>query len=222
MLKKIQVLPFFILFSIIGNAQIRTPYGQSDPRAKTILDAVSRKFKSFKTVTADFTLKVENRDNKVLDTRKGIIYFEGSKYQIRLDNQEIICDGKTTWTYSKETNEVQINNYRPDNSTISITKLFTNFYDKEFLYKLNRVIRENGRLVQVIEMTPLDKTKPFFKVLLQIDKLKRILVQAKIFNKDGHNNVIELSRFSPNLPISYQMFSFNMKTHPKVEVVDLR
>ncbi|MHB1922925.1 MAG: LolA family protein [Chitinophagaceae bacterium] len=222
MIRSIPILFLFVFCRLALPAQINTHYGQSDPRAKVILDGVSKKFKSFRTVTADFTLRVEDQDNKVMDSRKGIVYFKGNKYQIRLDNQEIICDGKTTWTYSKQTNEVQINNYRPDNNTISITKLFTNFYDKEFLYKLDRTTRENGRIVQIIEMTPLDKSKPFFKVLLHIDKIKKILVQAKIFNKDGHNNVILLSRFSPNLPISDQMFTFNLKAHPKVEVVDLR
>ncbi len=38
-------------------------------------------------------------------------------------------------------------------------KLFTNFYDKDFLYKLNGEKKIGTRLVQEIEMTPLTKQK---------------------------------------------------------------
>ena len=40
-------------------------------------------------------------------------------------------------------------------------KLFTNFYDKDFFYKLNGEKKVGGKTVQEIEMTPTDKTQTF-------------------------------------------------------------
>ncbi|HUP11252.1 MAG TPA: hypothetical protein VM187_03550, partial [Niastella sp.] len=44
---------------------------QSDPNAKKVLDAVSAKFKTFKSVQASFTLRNEDSKGGVLGTKKG-------------------------------------------------------------------------------------------------------------------------------------------------------
>ncbi|WP_414524313.1 LolA family protein, partial [Umezakia ovalisporum] len=49
-----------VLFTLSATAQAPKGMGKSDPEAKKILDAVSAKFKTYKTVKANFTLKVEN------------------------------------------------------------------------------------------------------------------------------------------------------------------
>lgn len=196
--------------------------GTSDPRAKEILDAVSKKFKSYSSIKADFVLKIATAGNKVMDTRKGTVSLKGNKYKVTVSGQEIYCDGKTLWTYNKDTKEVQVNNYTPDNATISPTRLFTNFYDKEFLYRLRGSSTFQGRPVYVIEMTPTDKSKPFFKVVAEVNKATRTLVSTEVFEKDGHRYTYEVLRFMPNVKMSDSDFVFNTKTHPGVDVVDLR
>lgn len=205
-----------------GAAQSKTPYGQSDPRAKTLLDAVSKKFQSYQSVKADFILKVEGANNKVNDSKRGTIFLKGNKYKLNLSGQEIYCDGKTTWTYQKDVNEVQVNKYEPDNSTISPSRLFTNFYDKEFLYRLDGESNEKGKLMQNVELTPLDKSKPFFKVVVSIDKKTHMIMRTKVFEKNGNRFTYEVSRLMPNVAMNDAIFAFDTKDHPNVEVVDLR
>ena len=48
--------------------------------------------------------------------------------------------------------------------------MFTNFYDKDFLYKLNGEAKKGNKTIQEIELTPVDKTKTFFKVLVILIK----------------------------------------------------
>ncbi len=45
--------------------------------------------------------------------------------------------------------------------------MFTNFYDKDFLYKLNGETKQGNKTLQEIELTPVDKTKSFFKVIVE-------------------------------------------------------
>ncbi len=52
---------------------------KSDPDAKKVLDAVSSKFKSFKT-GSHFTYKVENATEEILSTKKGTVTMKGTKY----------------------------------------------------------------------------------------------------------------------------------------------
>ena len=144
-------------------AQAPKGMGKSDPEAKKVLDAVSTKFKTFKSVKAAFTLKIENAAGKVQGTKTGNVLMKGVKYKVAITGQEIFCDGTTIWTYDVGAKEVQITEL--DNSSGSITpqKLFTNFYDKDFLFVLNPEVKRAGKTYQVVELTPIDKTKPFFK-----------------------------------------------------------
>ena len=196
--------------------------GKNDPDAKKILDDVSAKFKTYNSVVANFTLKIENSSGKVLGTKAGVVKMKGPEYRISVAGQEIYSDGNNIWTLDKSANEVQIT--KPDASANSITpqKMFTNFYDKDFLYKLNSESKKGAKTTQEIELTPVDKTKPFFKVILDIDKNSRSIISTKIYQKTGDRYTYTITTLKPNINLAQNLFLFNTKDYPKVEVVDLR
>ncbi len=196
--------------------------GVSDPDAKVILDNVSAKFKTYKTVTADFTLSITNANGKVEGTKKGIVYMKGSKYRVNISGQEIYSDGENIWTYDKSANEVQLTKFDPSSNTITPQKMFTNFYDKDFLYKLNGEKKEGNKMVQEIELTPVDKTKTFFKVLVNVDKATKNIVSSKVFEKNGDRYIYTINSMKPNTNLPDSLFTFDAKKYPNVEVVDLR
>lgn len=205
-----------------GMAQSKGALGKNDPKAKAILDGVSKKFSQLKSVVANFILKVEGANNSVTDSKKGTVYLKGAKYKVNLDGQEIISDNKTSWTYAKDANEVTINNVDPSSSSLSPAKLFTNFYDKDYLYRLEGETTEKGKVLQNIEMTPTDKSKNVFKVIVSIDKKGQNISKMKVFEKNGNHYTYEITSFTPNTNVSDATFSFDPKKYPGVEVVDLR
>lgn len=196
--------------------------GKSDTDAKKILDGVSAKFKSFKTVTAKFNLKIENSAGKVQGSKSGVVNLKGTKYRINVTGQEIYSDGITTWTYDKASNEVQINKVERSANTITPQKMFTNFYDKDFLYKSNPEVKSGSKTFQEIELTPIDKSKAFFKVLVLIDKATQTIKQTKVFEKNGNRYTYSIVNMLTNGALPDALFVFDVKKYPKVEVVDLR
>ncbi len=196
--------------------------GKSDPDAKKLLDEVSAKFKAYSSVAAHFTLQIENASGKSLGTKSGIVSMKNSKYRISVDGQEIYSDGDNIWTYDKSTNEVQITKFDPSANSITPQKMFTNFYDKDFLYKLNGETKKGNKTIEEIELTPVDKTKPFFKVLVNIDKNTKSVVSSEIFQKTGDRYIYTISDMKTNTNLPDNLFVFNAKDYPKVEVVDLR
>ncbi len=196
--------------------------GNNDPAAKKILDAVSTKFKSFKSVQSSFSLKIENNAGKTLGAKSGMIYMKGVKYRINVTGQEIFCDGSNISTYDKSTNELTITKIDPSVNSITPQKIFTNFYDKDFLYKLNGDIKVGTKMVQQVELTPTDKSKPFFKVLLNIDKKNQAISSTKIFEKSGNIYLYEISNMNTSTLVSDGQFLFDAKKYPGVEVIDLR
>ena len=198
------------------NAQVPKGMGASDPAAKKILDAVSAKFKTFKTVQGKFFLKVENAAGKTLGTKTGTVFMKGTKYRISVTGQEIFSDGSNVWTLDKASKEVTISKIDPSANSLTPQKLFTNFYDKDFLYKLNGTTKA----VNEIELTPIDKTKPFFKILLYVDK--NSISTTKLFEKTGNKYTYSNTSLMPNGNVPDATFVYDAKKYPGVEVVDLR
>ncbi|MDO6429889.1 outer membrane lipoprotein carrier protein LolA [Flavitalea sp. BT771] len=206
---------------LMGKAQ-NNSLGKNDPEAKKVLDGLSAKLKSYKAVQSNFTLKVEDAKGKLQGTKSGIVYVKGSRYHISITGQEVFSDGKDVWTYDKSSNEVTITKSDPSVATISPEKFFTNFYDKDFLYKLNGEAKVGGRVVQEIELTPVDKTKSFYKALLYIDKAQHSLVSVKWFDKGGNHYTLDTSKLNGNAPLTDAQLAFNKAKYPGVEEVDLR
>jgi len=221
-MKTIVSLSVVMMLAVIGFAQPKN-MGQSDPEAKKILDAVSAKFKTFKAVQALFTFKNEDGKGKVLGIKKGSLFMKGTKYRVSITGgQDIFCDGATIWTYDKTANEVTVSKYDPSQSSITPQKLFTNFYDKDFLYKLNGDKKEAGKTLQEIELTPYDKSKSFFKVLVWVDKKTQAIYSTKVLEKSGNKYTYTVSSLNGNATVADTQFVFDKKKYPGVEVVDLR
>ncbi len=220
MIKKLLSLIF--MFAGLTSFAQSNSLGKSDPDAKKILDNVSAKFQTYKTVEAHFTLKIENSAGKTLGTKSGVVSMKNSKYRISVSGQEIYSDGTNIWTYDKSANEVQITKFDASTSTITPQKMFTNFYDKDFLYKLNGESKQGNKTLQEIELTPVDKTKAFFKVLVEVDKRTKSIVSTKVFQKTGDRYIYTITNMKTNTNLPDGLFAFNPADYPKVEVIDLR
>src|SRR5688500_16211140 len=195
---------------------------KNDPAAKQVLDAVSAKFKTFSSVQAGFSYKVEDANGKTMSTKKGNVWMKGNKYRVSFAGQEIFSDGKTTWNYDKNSNEVTINTVDVSGSALTPQKLFTNFYDKDFLYLLNGEKKVEGKTLQEIEMTPTDKSKPFHKVYLQVDKNNKTIYSTKVLENGGNRYIYTVSNMKTNGTVADNQFAFDKSKYPGVEVVDLR
>lgn len=196
--------------------------GNNDPDAKKVLDGVSAKFKTFKTAKASFTYKVENGAGKVLSSKNGTVYMKGIKYRVTIVGQEIFCDGNNIWTYDKSVNEVTITKFDTETNTLTPQKLFTNFYDQDFLYKLNGEKKQGTKIIQEIEMTPIDKTKPFHKVYIYINKAGKTITGTKVLEKSGSRYNYIVNSLIPNTALTDSYFVFDAKKYPGVEIIDLR
>ena len=191
-----------------------------DAKAKAILDGVTKKVNTLKTIKANFALKLTG--GKVADSKKGTIAIKGTKYHVTLTGQEIICDNKTVWTYSADAKEVTVSTFNPKDQSISPAKLLTNFYDKEYKYKYAGERTESGKKCDVIELTPLDASKQTTKIELLIDKASSMIVGGNIWAKNGNKTQYMISNVVTNAAVADDFFVWNAKAHPGVEVNDLR
>lgn len=194
---------------------------QNTAKAKEILNKVSTKYKSYKAVKADFKYILEIQAEKFKEEQKGTLYLKKDKFKLEMDDQTVICDNKTLWTYMKDVNEVQINNYTPQAMDINPAEIFT-MYEKGYLSAYMGEETINKKAVHVVELTPTDKKQSFFKVKLYIDKATNAVTRSKIFEKNGNIYTFEIINFTPNPAVDDKFFTFDTSKMPKQNVVDLR
>lgn len=209
---------------LLGNAQNidRDNKVPKDPKAKAILDKLSAKNKSYKSISADFEFRLVNKIEGLDETQKGKIVVMGDKYKLELSEQQIICDGKTVWTYLKDVDEVQISEVSEDEEQgfMNPKKIFT-LYEEGFKYVLGEDQTKGGVAVNEIRLYPEQPgEKPYHTVLLFVDKEKTQIQSVEVKSKDGNNFIYTLKNFSGDT--SYPAEHFVFKTPEGVEEIDLR
>jgi outer membrane lipoprotein-sorting protein len=196
---------------------------QTDSKAKAILAAVSKKYRSYDIVKTDFTFTLNNAQAKVKETQQGTLYVKANanKYKVAMTNQDLISDGKVQWTYLKNDKEVQISNVDNSGDAINPAKIFT-IYEKGFKYLYTGESKVGAKVYQMIDLSPTDTKKTVFKVRLSIDKVSKQIANVVIFEKNGNTYTYNVKTFSPNVKVPETTFAFDAKKYPGVEVVDLR
>lgn len=210
-------MKYFLWMLLFGFTMSAT--AQNDPAAKALLDKVSKKFKSVSTIQGNYSLTVTNRSGKNAGKKTGQIFVKGQKYKLTEQSLTIISDGKKIWRFEPAANEVTVSAVDNNSQSITPQKLFTNFYDKDFLYKLNGPSTVNGKKVKEIEMTPTDKRKTFFKVYVYVDEAQGMIVSSKIFENSGNIYNYSLTNLKTNGVLADNMFVFDKTKYPGVEEI---
>jgi outer membrane lipoprotein-sorting protein len=206
-----------LLCSLVANvlfAQV------TDNKAKAILDGVTAKNKSYSSMYIEFTYRMVNKKDGIDESQKGKITLSGEKYHLEIQNQQIFCDGKTVWTWLKDAEEVQISEPNTDDDALNPANLFS-IWEKGFRYKFIREEEQSGKIVQIIDLTPI-KGKSYHRVRLIIDKAGKSLTQASIYEKNNTVYFYTVNTFQPNIKVTEASFTFNTKAYPNVEIIDMR
>jgi outer membrane lipoprotein-sorting protein len=193
-----------------------TVSAQNDPNAKKILDEVSSKMKTFKGVAADFSYVTKSRAGKVNSNVNGKINIKGNKYYIKQGGTEIFSNGSKTWNFNG-VNEVTITPVEDNAQALTPQKLLTNFYDKDFTYRL---VSSAGTFNE-IEMLPTDKRKNFQKVNVFVDKSRKMITKARVLDKSNNTIEFNLKNINTSATIPDATFVFNKSKYNKnIEVIE--
>lgn len=221
MLKNFTLTYFLSLWMpLVLLAQSGQTTSMNDPKAKEVLDKMSETYRNSTGIHAKFSQTTEAPGAKTT-IKNGEVTVKGDMYRIQFPEQMIFCDQKAVWTYLKENNEVQINDYEPSSEDITPSSLF-NIYQNDFFYIKQTDETISNVLCHVIELTPKDKSRPYFKVRLWVDKKTNIAKRIKIFDKNGYRYTYTILSADNKIKPEDSHFRFNKADFPGVKVEDLR
>jgi outer membrane lipoprotein carrier protein len=196
-------------------------YSQYDPKALEILEAMSKKYKAIPTFEANITTGLVNESEGVKEEFKGKITVKGDKFKLLLDDQEIINNGTTVWTYLPSAKEVNIDNFDPGSDDVNPTKIF-DMYKKGFKYLYIADKTEGGVVCEEIDLVPEKKDAQYFKIKMMIVKKDKSIQSWTMFDKAGNRFIYTITKFNPNIKLDDTFFTFDPKKYPGIEVIDLR
>lgn len=201
----------FLTAVFVGTVLFASAQDQ-DPKAKAILDDVSKTTKSYKTISADYSFAIFNKDKKQLEKWLGKVNIKGAKFRLEIPGNTIVCDGATLWNYNKDAKEVTIKTFDAENEEQNPSKIFT-LYETGFKYKFDKEEKIGQILCQVIDLYPAVKPekKKFHTMKIYIDKVKKQVVLMKRLMKDGGTEVYEIKSLKPNVALADNLFVFDTK-----------
>jgi outer membrane lipoprotein carrier protein len=210
-----------VILSILGLGIIIHSIAQDqDPKAKTILDALSKKTKSYQTINASYTLTSADKNKKVIDKQDGKVAVKGTKFKLEIPGNYIVCDGKTMWTHMKDANEVTIKNFEASaDDMLNPSKIFT-IYEKGFKYKYSKI--EGG--LDVIDLFPAVKPekKKYHTAKIFINKAKMQVMKLIMMMKDGSTQTYDIKSFTANTAMDDKGFVFDTSKFKPDQISDER
>ncbi len=192
-------------------------YGQTDKKALAVLDGMSDKFKSLKSFKALFTYTPGGQS-----PLKGEATVKGPKFRLKIAGQEILNDGKLMATYIKETNEVNIQDYDPEEQgDFNPAKIYT-IYKKGYKYAYLGESKSGGQAVETVELTPTGNGGQVSKLQIVVGKTDRNAKSWTVFQKNGQKTTYKVDSFQENPGVNDSFFTYNARMFPGAEVIDLR
>lgn len=189
-------------------------------KADDILKMATDKLNSYESIEADFTYELINPEGEVNDSGDGTLLISGDMYKLSIVGQQVICDGKTVWTYIVDAEEVQINEVVEDEDAISPSNLLT-FYNNN--YKAKHISEDviDGKTAYIISLKP-NEDKNYSNADLFIEKDNLHIMKVILDDKNGGQTIYTINKFEPEKEVSPDEFTFNEEDYPDVDIIDMR
>lgn len=153
--------------------------------------------------------------NAKIGNTTGTIAIKGNKFSARTPQATVWFNGKTQWTYMKNTDEVNVTTPTQAQQTQMNPLTFINMYKQGYKLSVKTV---EGKYE--VRMQAQDKKRSVQEMYIVIDKKSYVPSQVRM-RQNTSWTTINISNFKATAQ-SDAIFTFNKKDFPSAEIVDLR
>ena len=177
--------------------------------AKSLLEEVSAKARSYENINITFKYNLNNEKENVSQDTRGDVTLMGNKYVLNMLGTTRMFDGTNIFTIVPEDEEVTISKYNPkDDKEITPSKMLT-FYEKGYIYKMDIVQNVQGRKIQFVKLIPIDSKAEIKNILLGIDVQTKHIYKLIQTDDKGTKYTLTVNSFKTNQPVSKTLFTFD-------------
>ena len=192
-------------------------FGLKAQDAETMFKAAVDKLKSYDNIEIAFNYSMINTEAGIYETMEGSGFLQDKAFKLHIMGQDIICDGRITWTYNADAEEVMISEVDSDggNSPIAIINSYYDNITAKFL-------ESNNGSDKLIEVKPLSGDENIEKIVVSIDEKRLEIKDLHVFDHNKNEFVYDITKFVTNQKLPAGFFTFNEADYPDVEIIDMR
>lgn len=187
---------------------------QSDNKAKAVLDKTASVIRNAGDIEAKFSATASS------GSMSGTVYLHKDMLHLNSANVKCWYDGKTLWTYRKQTNEVSITTPTPAEQQSINPYLFINIYKKGYTYTM-RETTMRGKSCYEVTLTATSASAKIRKMVISIDKTTYYPLCVDMQRSKG-NTLINILSCKTKQKFSTSTFAFPTAEYKSAEIIDLR
>lgn len=181
--------------------------------AKTLLNEVDHKVKSYKNIVIDFKYGLHNKTANINQETNGNASLFGEKYVLNLMGTTQLFDGEKLYVISDEDEEINISTPTNNDDSFTPSKMLS-FYKNGYHAKMDIIQNVKGREIQYVKLTPTKEDPEVKFILLGIDKVTKHIYKLIISQHNTSEVTITVNQFKTNQPLSGTLFSFDKSKYP--------
>jgi outer membrane lipoprotein carrier protein len=202
------------LLLILGAASFR-----SDD-AGDILEKMRKKYDSIHDASLTFNRHVVFGVTQSKQDFSGTLWMKkGRKYRIESEDQTIVTDGSTVWTYSRINNQVLVDRYREDSLSFTPDRILVDVpenYSAALLGEEKTATSESS----VLKLVPKSEKSDLKWMKLWVDRNDWMMKRIQLLDVADNQTTYVLTGVTLNAGIPDSTFRF--QPPPGVEVIDVR
>ncbi len=188
--------------------------------AQDVLDHLRQRYEEANDAQVKFSQRVKLSVAKVEQHASGLVEFKKEhKYRIELEDQTIVTDGQTVWSYSRPAQQVLIDKYTLDERTISPERILTGA-PQDFAATLLGKESAGNRDLFVLKLVPKGQQTTVKSMKLWVDDDEWLIRKVELLDWNGTETTYTVSEIRLNLGLPDSRFTFEIPQG--ANVVDLR
>lgn len=204
------------VLSIVVSCSLRA----SGETAQDVLDNVKKKYDSISDAQLKFSQRTRFELSKLEQNVTGILLLKKTnKYRVETDDQTIVTNGETVWSYTASNKQVLIDHFKMDENTISPEHVLTGA-PAEFTSTLLGKEKIGKVDVAILKLVPQNDQSLVRMMKLWVDNATWLIKKAEITDVNGKQTEYVVTEVKINTGLPDSRFTYQVPEG--TEVVDLR
>lgn len=192
----------------------------ADDDADAIIQKVQKKYESIQDASVTFTRHIQFGAMKAEQEFKGTMLMKrGDKYRIELEDQTIVTDGKSVWSFNTVNRQLLIDKYKDDPNGLSPDKVLVNI-PEQYSAALLGTEKIGEHEASILKLIPRSQKTSTQWMKVWVDRDDWLMRRIQVFDVSENLTTYDVTTFRINPGVADSLFQFSAP--PGVDVIDLR
>lgn len=190
------------------------------PSAKEILKKVQKKYeKDIKTLSADFTQKVQWNLSGFVQESEGKMLLKGNKFRFDTNSQSLSNDGETIWTYNSSSEQIIIDSIKKSGEILLPQELLFKFPDNYTIFYLGEE-KQGKNNFYILKLAAKSETENLKEIKVWVSEDKWLTQKLEYVDLNENITTYTLKNVKTNIEILDS--KFQLTEFADAEIIDLR